>query len=253
MDLAAHLRVIWRFRLLVLGGFVCAVALTVLATARVELGHGGPKLVYRKAEIWQSSARVMITQRGLPWGRTVLAIPGTAAAPPAGGTSQTFADPNRLASLASLYAQLVNGDDVQARLRLGSTDKVVAAPVADMTTGYATQLPILSIDATALSPGRAQSLAARAAAVFMRFIGSQQRRAGIPNGQRVRLELLNRPLRPLLLQGRKLTLPIVVFATVLIATLGLAFILENLRPLVRVVETDTARAGAEAVAAQRSA
>ena len=40
--------------------------------------------------------------------------------------------------------------------------------------------------------------------------------------------------------ARKKTIPIVVLFTVLIATLGLAFILENLRPLVRPVENPVA-------------
>jgi hypothetical protein len=43
------------------------------------------------------------------------------------------------------------------------------------------------------------------------------------------------PQDAVLVVGRKKTLPITVFLAVLIATLGLAFILENLRPRLRSV------------------
>ncbi len=39
----------------------------------------------------------------------------------------------------------------------------------------------------------------------------------------------------MLLEGRSKTVPIVVFLTVMLAVIGLAFILENLRPRVRPV------------------
>jgi hypothetical protein len=54
-------------------------------------------------------------------------------------------------------------------------------------------------------------------------------------GKRVRVEVVRQPQVPTLLVPRKKTRPIIVFLTVAIATFGLAFILENLRPRVRVV------------------
>jgi len=56
-----------------------------------------------------------------------------------------------------------------------------------------------------------------------------------------------------LVTARKKTIPIVVLFTVLIATLGLAFILENLRPLVRPVENPVADRASEHGASIRSA
>jgi hypothetical protein len=224
LDLALHLRVVWRFRYLVAAGLIAACGLTILTVARVELGHGKPRLVYRKAEIWGGSEKLLITQAGVPWGR--LALPTTASG---NSQSQTFADPSSLSSLAPFYAQLANSDAVQRFLPLGA---VRATPVVDTSTPYASVLPILQFNAVATSPKRAKELAASAVSIFRRFVTMQQAAANIPPGQRVLLEPLNDPAVPQLVQGRKKSLAIVVFMTVLVATLGLAFILENLRPRV---------------------
>jgi hypothetical protein len=52
---------------------------------------------------------------------------------------------------------------------------------------------------------------------------------------------MNRATPALLVQGHKKTLPMLVFVTVIIATLGLVFVLENLRPEVRAVPSEAGR------------
>ena len=49
------------------------------------------------------------------------------------------------------------------------------------------------------------------------------------------LQVVNPPQPPVVVAPRKKTLPIVVFMMVMAATLGTAFVLENVRPAVRIV------------------
>lgn len=248
MDLRLHLAVIWRFKLVVSIGLILAIALSVFAAAKPSLVDGKPKLTYRKSEIWQSQATILLTQRGFPWGRSVFAT-----GPDAGKDSAPtyFADPTRFSSLSAFYAKLANSDAVQARIP--RTGAVTAAPIIDKTTGYAVQLPLLGLTAIATSPRVAQVLAEQAAQAFITFIRDQQQAAEIPADQRVILELVNQPRGATLVEGRKMTMPIVVFATVLIAALGIAFILENLRPGVRPKSAAARDDSSNAERAQRTA
>ena len=59
--------------------------------------------------------------------------------------------------------------------------------------------------------------------------------AKIPTDQRIDLQSVQRATRPVVVEPRKKILAIVVFLAVIAATVGLAFILENLRPRVRAV------------------
>src|SRR6266480_2324324 len=64
MDLALYARVIWRFRFIVLAGFLLALSLSLFSLARVSLKGGSPSLTYRQAEIWQSAAKLNVGSRG---------------------------------------------------------------------------------------------------------------------------------------------------------------------------------------------
>ena len=52
------------------------------------------------------------------------------------------------------------------------------------------------------------------------------------------LTLLNRPYQAKVYAQPSKTLPVAIFLTVLIATIGMAFILENLRPRIRTVPSE---------------
>ena len=91
-------------------------------------------------------------------------LPGRAApnetSPQSGGQ---IADPNRLNSLAVLYAELATGDPVRAlMLRDGPIGgKIVATPVTVGDNHF--MLPLVDLMAIAASPRRAMALAARGA------------------------------------------------------------------------------------------
>ena len=65
MDLKLFVSVLWRFRLLVAMGILLAVSLAMLSMVRV----GTDGIAYRQTELWSSTTRLGVTQRGFPEGR----------------------------------------------------------------------------------------------------------------------------------------------------------------------------------------
>ena len=242
MDLALYLRVLWRFRVLVLAGLVLATVLAFLAMFRVN-PLGSPAVAYREHQIFQADTTLLVTQAGFPEGRTVL--PGDQTAP-VGKQGIQYADPGRFSSLAVVYGQLANGDVVQRRLanspsvrsivRLPTSKMQAAQPETDPSSGGV--LPLVDIQGLADTPHDAALISTTGAAVLERDIAQQQRTADIPKNQRVVLSVLRLPARNKIqvVVKRKKTLPIVIFLTVLIAAIGAAFVLENLRPRVRTLD-----------------
>ena len=230
MDLALYGRVIWRFRLLVIIGVLLATLLALLSMVRISF-DGTPTLQYRQSEQWVSRAMLLITEPQFPEGRSVF----QQSIPPAGGTktqeyAPTFADPQRFINLANLYAQLATSDQVRKiLLEDGPLRGVIeSAPVS--TVNGSASLPLLSIGGIAKTPRQARVLAQRATNGFLQYLEREQARSGIPTRQRVVLQVVKQPNKVLLLRGRPKTLPIVIFLAVLLATVGIAFMLENLRP-----------------------
>jgi len=86
MSLELDMRVLWRFRVLVLAGLLLAILLAGMAMFKVDFGGGAPKLTYRQSETWQSTARLLITQDGFPEGRTTL--PGAGGPLPGAATEE---------------------------------------------------------------------------------------------------------------------------------------------------------------------
>ncbi len=236
MDLALYARVIWRFRLVVLLGLLLAIALSTLSFVRVTFKGGAPRLAYRQAEVWQSGERLLITQSGFAegWTNPPGAQPGVPSSV-VGGSTQTFVATDRFAALALYYEQLANSDSVQ---RFVHRDRSLRGSYfAQHVTDPASRgpLPILDIGGYAGTPEDAIRIARRGVEGFRRYLEQQQIRTGIPTSERVHLSVLNAATGAVISSPRKKTLPIVVFLTVMIAAVGLAFILENLRPRVHLV------------------
>jgi hypothetical protein len=225
MDVRLYLRVLWRFRVLVAAGFLLAFALMFISLFSVSFKRG---ISFRQHQIWKSDETLLVTQRGFPWGRAIFPQPlknGQPAASP-------FADTGRFVDLAIFYSQLANSDQVQALvLKSGPLNGVYnASPVVDTSGPQSSSLPIFAIEGQAISPAAAVHIARRASTAFKRYITQQQAAASIPENQRVIISTVSEAQKAKIAQKRKLTSPIIVFLAVLVATLGLAFILENLRP-----------------------
>ena len=216
MDLAVYARVLWRFKFLVFGGVLLAILFATLSFAKISLAHG---FTYRKPLTYQSASTVLITRQGFPLG----SLSGAA------GTGS-------LTSLAIVYAQLAASDPVKAHLRLrpGEVGGIGARPILDYSQGCCLPLPLVAVEGFSTSPSDAIDLATRGTQAFIAYVTAQQNAAAIRPSDRVILQVLNPPSGASVVAPRKKTLPIMIFVLVVTATLGLAFMLENLRPSVRV-------------------
>jgi len=249
MDLQLYLRVLWRFRLLVAAGTALALLLGILAVVRVEV-DGYPRLAYRQDEQWLSYATLLVTQKGFPWGRTVIDTEAGSARARANDQAP-FADPARLTSLAVIYSKFTESDEVAALARRDKDPEtfIEAAPRLLATSGPAEALPLISIAAFDRTPERAIALARREAAALQRYVQLRQQAAHVSVKERVLLEPVRGAKEAELFAGRSYTPAIVVFLSVLLAFMALALVLENLRPQVaEVAETEP-----EAEPARRSA
>ena len=234
MDLQLYLRVLWRFKLLTATGALLASMLALLSVVRVDTTGGSFGLEYRETEQWVSRATVLVTEQKFPLGRSVfeeVIQPTTTNRPKT--YAPRFAASSRFTELANIYAELAMSDAVrQLMLRDGPIRGAIQAVALKATNGSDAPLPLLSIGGLSTTPRESVRLAERGTTALRQYIEAQQRANGIPEEQRVVLAVVNEAQfgRTELLSGRSMTLPIVVFMVAMFATIGLAFILENLRP-----------------------
>ena len=207
--------------------------LATLSVAKVSFVHGRPNIAYRQPQVWAAQETLLVTEQGFPEGRTIFPSIQTTA-----GSTSTFADPGRLSGLAVFYASLANSDAVRNRIPRKKDELpelVRAAPVVS-NIGNATPLPMLTISGAATAPQDAIELTRAASGAFRSYIAQRQVDAGIPESQRIIVSVLNEPDKVMVIRPHKKTIPLMVFVAVLAATVGLALILENVRPRVRAVE-----------------
>ncbi len=224
MDFRLYARVLWRFRLLVACGFLLATVLATLSIVRIS----GDGLSYRQTELFSSTARVGVTQTGFPWGRLFAQEPTEDNQPQDLGIP--VADPNRLNNLAVLYAELAMSDPV--RRLVGQQGSLVGQIIATPLVRGDNRIMLPLIDLTAIADSRrgAMSLASRTAKALEAYVREQQAANEVPPADRVVIDEVVRPKGAEVYQPRSKTMPIVVFLAVMLATSGLAFLLENLRP-----------------------
>jgi DNA-binding CsgD family transcriptional regulator len=236
VDLELYLRVLWRFRKLLLAGFLLATILALLSFVKVDWNG----LSYRENEQWVSRTVVFITEPDFPEGRAVFGqMPTTPAEQDPSAGIPEFASPSRFTELATLYAPLAAGDDVRAiMLRDGPLNgKIEAVPVLSPSEEV---LPMVSIGGIATTPEAAVSLSRRGSDAFRQFLEENQAANGIPSDERVILKVIQARGEVELLKGRSLMLPIAVFLTVMLAFVGLAFVFKNLETRSRPLPADAA-------------
>jgi hypothetical protein len=235
MDISLMLRVLRRFKLIVLGGLVLATLLAVYSTAKVDFKNGAPSFSYRSSEEWASYSRVLVTQKGFRWGSSLLGPEST----PSQVESQSSAE-GRLPTLATIYASFVTGDDVRRILlrsgKIRGKFDAVALPAGPNGGGI---LPIVSITSTGPTAIDAQRLGDRTTAALERYVDAQQAANDVPAAERIQLRVLNKAGQTKLIGPRSKTIPIAVFVAVMFAIFGLVLMLENLRPrMKRAFEAD---------------
>jgi hypothetical protein len=222
VDIPNFLRVLGRFRVLVVCGLALAVLLAALSFLRVDF-KDGVALKYRAKEEWVSYTRLLLTQPGFRWGDSNV---GSSANPDAQAAIE-----GRLPQLATIYSSFVTSDRVrQIMLREGKIDGLVSASALPVSPGSTVVLPIVNIQAIGYSERSSIELANRAGRALRAYIDAQQRATRTKPQNRIRLAVLNAGYETKLLVPRKKTMPIVVLLTVVFATVALAFLLENIRP-----------------------
>jgi hypothetical protein len=231
MDLGLYLRVLWRFRALVLAGIVVSLGLAFITHMRVGLNGGLPQLSYRTPLVWGSTSTVLVSERGFPWGASSLQ---DVEALQRGGQPRgpQYTDPNRFTQLALLYAGLAKSDDVRAIVDRKGGPKGASYSVSPVVRD-GVMLPILAINAWSTSPKDARDLARVATEAFRSYIAREQRANAIPPERRVKLEVVRSAQGARVISGRSIVKPMFVLIIGLAATFGLAFALENFRPRVR--------------------
>jgi hypothetical protein len=228
VNLQLYFRVLLRHKIVVGVGLVLALGLAFLSYAKVDFKHPG-KVTYRSEQVYQAEATLLVSEPGFPWGRANPTVgTGTKSDPAGAVASQT-----RLTSIAVLYAQLANSDPVRRLLQKSGPPilpkDITAAPVVQAYSSVGPLLPLVSITGRAPSKAIATSYARRETDAFLRYLTDKQDHAKIPPDQRVVVQVLDDGSAARVIQGRKKTLTLLVFITVMLAVSGLAFMLENLR------------------------
>jgi hypothetical protein len=259
MDLGLLLRVLWRFKVVVLTGLLIASALATVSYFRIDFDDGRvtqPRFTYRENEEWASYARLLVTQRGFQYGSSIvdLEVEGLDAAVESERLGLQTAAEGRLRSLSIFYAKLVESDAVrQIMRRSGPIRGEIEARPLPALEGSDEIVPIISIAGIASTAEGSIALTKRASAALREYIEDEQRANNIPTRDRILLATVQQAGGTQLLAPRPKTLPIVVFLTVLTIIVALAFVLENLRPRVRALAYRDGLADAGARAARRSA
>jgi hypothetical protein len=240
MNLLRHLGVLWRGRGFLAVGVLIATSMAILATFRVSF-DGGPSLTYRKTETWADSTKLLITQPGFPWGRSVLGTTGETAdgsavgADPAvtptdkKGRQVQFADPSRFSYLAWIYSHFLMGDEVRHSLgKLPVDAEIMASPLTAGGNLSAGALPIIGLTTQATTDHDAIKLNAGAIAALEDYLRQQQDQTKTPTSDRVVVSVVDHPPAALI-KGHSPDLGIIAFILVMAAAISVVYLRENVR------------------------
>ena len=214
-----------------------ALLLAILSVARISFPS---RFEYRQAEVWTSQSKLFLTEPGFPWGGRS-SLSGRSRLP---RSSRSRTCPSSLIPVGStlspsFYAQLANSDQVLAaakRRGLGE-GTFYRSPSSDDEWFQLPSDPRDNSDSPfgRLEPSRPRNIGT---AAFRAYLSEQQGTARIPADQRVKVDVVSVARGAVLTEGRRHTLPVVVFLSVVMAFMGLAFVLENLRPRASAAEEE---------------
>jgi hypothetical protein len=232
VDFRTYGRVLWRFKFVVALGLIAAVALGALSVLKISPSG---KISYRQSELWSATTRLGVTQTGFPWGRLFAqqaSSDGTPLTPSqeAARAGIPIADPNRLTTLAVLYSELASSDQVAQLMRRDGPIRGQILATNVVVGDNRIMLPLIDLMAVADSPKAATALALRSASALTSYVRDQQTANHVPDSDRVVLQAVELPRGAHVYKPRSKTMPVVVFLAVMLATVGLTFFLENLRP-----------------------
>jgi hypothetical protein len=236
VDITQHLEVIRRWQKVIICSAVLGVLLALVFVVK-PAWHGGPAIDYRRAQKWESTSTLFVTQRGFPWGRTTLPsqdttasgepLTPTAAQPtPKDADGTSFADPSRLSLLAVIYSFIAQSNAIQpVNTKLPPGGEVTAQ---QLSTSSNDTLPLFTLTATARTKEAATALNVERTRALQRYLADQQATNDVPVGQRVQVNLLNRPKAELAAsRGAALALALIFLSVA--AGVAASYLLESLR------------------------
>jgi hypothetical protein len=233
MDVIAYAGVIRRQWRIVVVGMVIAQTLAFLAVVRVT----SDGLEHRSPTIYAARSTLLVTERGFPLGRSTLTETDTdAEGRPV--EVERFAQQGRMEYLASIYAELARSLAVRREIDPGGKLPPGAYEVIQLKGPDGATLPLLAVVGTSRSPEVAISLSNRAAQGLRRYVHLRQVRNRIPPSRRIGLPTVARAEGAEVIQGVKLTRPILIILLGSIVTLVVAFTWDNARRLRSSVEAD---------------
>jgi capsular polysaccharide biosynthesis protein len=216
MDLVEYGRVIRRQAFIVVLGLTVTFALMLLSLVRVS----GDGMVLRRPPTYQASSTILVTRAGFPLGQ--------AASP----DYQQSTDA-RMQYLAGVYAQLAKSETVRTVIEHDGTRLPLSRASYDVTQLIEpvnhTPFPLMEVVGVSTSEGGAMAIANRVARGLRRYILVNQNRVRTPEAQRVDLRVVSRADHAEVLQGVKLTTPIMLFMLGLVVTLACAFARDNVK------------------------
>jgi capsular polysaccharide biosynthesis protein len=211
MDLVEYGRVIRRQLVVITLGFVITFTVVLLALVRVSADG----LALRSPPVYGARSELLVTQPSFPWGRA-------SASPDVQGTAQ-------LENFAGVYASLATSKTVRGIIRTdGKPLSEDAYDVTQLLGASGRTLPIIEVVGKGASEREAVAISNAVATALQRFILANQQRSGVPPRQRVNLRVVTRADEAEVLQGVKLTTPILLFLLGSVVTLVFAFARDNL-------------------------
>jgi hypothetical protein len=216
-------------------GVVIGLLLALISLARLEFVDGSPKLTARTPVEWVSTSMVRVTQPGFPEGYALLdETLGTPKTGLNGDTPQPrFSDPSRYSALAGLYVEFAKSDPLERLVLRGTGPDTRYDALTVKTPDGSAVLPLIAMVGYGPSGDAAAVVANRATTALRRYIGQLQVRNGVPADKRVELVVMSRASKAEVFKPRSLVRPIFLFMLPALLAVGLAFLLENLRPSVK--------------------
>jgi hypothetical protein len=232
MNLARHVAVLWRFRLITAAGLLLGIFLAIFTSYSIS-SHG---LQARGVSTYSSVSQLLVTQDGFPEGRVVLPttppITGSTAdgaTPKVDPNKLEFADPNRFMALADLYTKLIVSDEVRALIPERPSPAQIDAQPLPAVSG-APILPIIQLTVKSTSATDATQLNAHTIEALRKRLTEQQNKNGISPAQSVQIRTLSAPSPGALAAGPSHTASILALLLCIIGTIAVTHILASLRP-----------------------
>jgi hypothetical protein len=232
MNLQRHFAVLWRFRLISVGGLALGIFLAVFASYNIS----PTGLKARGEATWASDATLLVTQPGFPEGRVTLPTtpekdPGQTAAGQMEAQPKDrieYADPNRFGALADLYSQLAMSDRVRSVIPEKPKPLQIQAFALQGASGGVI-LPVIKLTVNASTQDGANALSEHTIDALRGVLSADQKKANIPDNSRVELRTLNESSKGYLMKGPSRTASILVLILAILGTVAVTHLLAALR------------------------